>query len=583
MSGASTRVRRSNRQGLSRRQFLGTAAAGAAAALGTGPASVAAAQAPQVNGAAAAAQADATLVLVNGRIHTMDARNTVARAVSIRNGRFVTVGDTAPGRAPNTRVIDLKGRTVVPGVIEGHVHIVSLANRPGYHTILENTTSIREIQEALAARRKDVPQGQWITSMGGWHPNQWAEHRHPTRAELDAAVSDRPVLLYERFTGPCVTNSLGKAFFDAADAAAPVHPNIVPVKVADNGAIAVAGFAGGGPSASALFHLRRLQTFEDKKRSTLDAMAYSASLGLTAHLDEVLFPTPGPLHPSQILSNLDQYRMYDSWLALHREGKTSIRLQMNFLQNQNDPALPELKERLRNQFQFFGDDMMMTGAIGEWAAPLASGAVWREAQRLVAQAGWRNENAVQDLAALTQVVEAYEAVNKEFDITRLRWMVHHVPVVTPDLLTRLKALGCGVEMGAFRWVTSTDPKVVTGAQFRTIVDHGIQAGIHGDGVHIAPLNPWLHIYFATTGVNSFGDRVNGDQQITREEALRLFTKGNSWFLRMEDKIGTIEPGKLADLAVLDRDYFSVPDAEIKKIRAVLTVVNGQIVHDSKVL
>ena len=113
-------------------------------------------------------------------------------------------------------------------------------------------------------------------------------------------------------------------------------------------------------------------------------MTYSASVGLTAHLDQVLFPTPGPLHPNQILSNLDHYRMYDPWLALHREGRTIIRLQMNFLQNQNDPELPELKERLRNQFQFFGDDMLMTGSIGEWAAPLASGAVWREAQRLVA-------------------------------------------------------------------------------------------------------------------------------------------------------------------------------------------------------
>ena len=572
------------KKGLSRRQFIGAAtAAGTAVALGTGHGSiVVAGQAPSPPAAGSRAQPDATLVLTNGRIHTMDARNTIARTVSIRNGRFVAVGDTAPARAVNTRVVDLKGRTVVPGLIEGHVHIVSLANRPGYHTPLENTASIREIQEALAARRKDVPAGQWITSMGGWHPNQWAEHRHPTRQELDAAVPDRPVLLYERFTGPCATNSLGKAFFDAADAAAPVHPNIVPVKVADNGAIAAAGFTGGGPSASALFHLRRMQTFEDKKRSTLDAMAYSASVGLTAHLDEVLFPTPGPLHPSQILSNLDQYRMYDSWLALHREGRTSVRLQMNFLQNQNDPALPELKERLRNQFQFFGDDMMMTGSIGEWAAPLGSGAVWREAQRLVAQAGWRNENAVQDLNGLRQVVEAYEAVNREFDITGLRWMVHHVPVVTADLLTRLKALGGGVEMGAFRWVTSNDPKVVVGPQFRTIVDHGIQAGIHGDGVHIAPLNPWLHIYFAVTGVNSFGDKVNGDQQITRQEALRLFTKGNSWFLRMEDKIGTIETGRLADLVVLDRDYFAVPEADIRKIRSVLTVVDGRIVHDATV-
>jgi predicted amidohydrolase YtcJ len=555
---------------LSRRRFLGAAIAPAAAI-------VSAEAAPQ---AAGPGNAPPDLILTNGRIHTMNPRNTVVRVVAIRNGRFTTVGDAAPARGRDTRVIDLKGRTAVPGIIEGHVHIVSLANRPGYHTILENTRSIREIQEALAARRRDVPQGQWITSMGGWHTNQWAEHRLPTRKELDDAVPDRPVLLYTRFTGPCATNSLGKAFFDAADAAPPVHPAIKKVNVADNGLIAEAGFAGGGPSASALFYMRRLQTFEDKKRSTIDAMNYSARLGLTAHLDQVLFPTPGPLHPDQILSNLDQYRMYDSWLALRREEKTIVRLQMNFLQNQSDPELPELKERLRNQFQFFGDDMLMTGSIGEWAAPLASGEAWRRSQRLVAEAGWRNENSVQNLAGLTQVVDAYEAVNKEFNITNQRWVVHHVPVVTTDLLNRLRALGCGVQMAAFRWVTSDDPKVVVGAPFRTILDHGIQAGIHGDGVHIAPLNPWLQMYFATTGLNSFGQRVNGDQNITREEALRTFTRGNSWFLRMENKIGSIEPGKLADLAVLNKDYFTVTDEEIRQIRSVLTIVDGKIVYDA---
>jgi len=555
----------------SRRGFLGTAVGAFAATPFLG------AQADRI-----VPRNDAALNLVNGRIHTMNAANTIATSLSIRNGRFASVGDPLP--AGDARVIDLKGRTVVPGLIESHIHSVSLGNRPGYHTILENTTSIREIQETLAARRRNVPEGQWITSMGGWHPNQWAEHRHPTLKELDDAVPDRPVLLYERFTGPCAVNSLAKAYFDRMDATQPkVHPDVLPVRVSPTGAIAAAGFAGGGPSASALFYLRSMQTFEDKKRSTLDAMNYSASVGLTAHLDQVLFPTPGPLHPTQILSNLDQYHMYDAWLSLHREGKTITRLQMNFLQNQTDPNLPELKERLRNQFQFFGDDMMMTGAIGEWAAPLTSGAVWTEAQRLVGQAGWRNENAVQNLAGLRQVVEAYEAVNKEFPIINLRWVVHHVPDVNADLLNRLRALGCGVQMAAFRWVTSMDPKVVVGAPFRTIVDHGIQAGMHGDGVHIAPLNPWQHIYFATTGVNSFGDRVNADQQITRQEALRLFTRGNSWFLRMENKIGSIESGRLADLAVLDRDYFTVPDTEIRKIRSVMTVVDGRVVYDAGVL
>lgn len=520
------------------------------------------------------------LVLTNGRIHTMDSASTVANTVTIRNNRFVAVGGRTPKAGAGVRVINLKGRTVVPGLVEPHIHIVSLGNRPGYHTILENTTSIREVQEALAARRKSVPEGAWITSMGGWHPNQWREHRHPTRKELDEAVPDRPVLLYERFTGPAVTNSLGKAFFDGMDSAAPVHPDIKPIKVAADGAIAGAGFSGGGPAASALFHMRRLQTFADKKRSTMDAMQYSVSAGLTTHLDQVLFPTPGPLHPNQILSNLDQYRMYDPWLELHHEGKTIVRMQMNFLQNQNDINLPELKERLRNQFQYFGDDMLQTGSIGEWAAPLGSGAVWQEAQRVVAAAGWHNENAVQNLAGLRQVVEAWEEVHKQYDISKQRYVVHHVPEVNKDLLDRLKAMGCGVEMGAFRWVTSSDPKVVAGPQFRTIKDHGIQTGIHGDGVHIAPLNPWLHIYYAVTGVNSFGDQVNPGQQLTRAEALRLFTRENSWFLRMEEKIGSIEPGKLADLAVLDRDYFAVPDREIKQIRSVMTIVNGQIVHDT---
>ena len=555
-----------------RRQFLGTAAVTLTA------------------GASACSPADPltggeitplpVLILVNGRIHTMDAENTVANSVTIRNRRIVSVGDAVPESSPGATVIDLGGRTVVPGLVEPHVHIVSLANRPGYHTILENTTSIAEIQQALATRRLDVPEGQWITSMGGWHPNQWLEHRHPTLEELDEAVPDRPVFLYERFTGPCSVNSLAKEFFDAADAAPIVHPDVKPVNVSGDGSIAAVGFAGGGPSASALFHLRRLQSFEDRKRSTLETMRYSASVGLTSHLDQVLFPTPGPLHPDQILSNLDQYTMYDPWLELHREGQTSIRLQMNFLHNQGDPELPELRERLRNQFQFFGDDKLMTGSIGEWAAPLGSGDAWFEAQRLVAEARWRNENSVQNLAGLAQVVDAYEAVNEEYGIRDLRWAVHHVPEVNNDLLSRLQRMGCGVQMAAYRWVASSDRNIVAGAQFRDIVDHGIQVGIHGDGAHIAPLNPWHHIYYVTTGLNSFGDQVNPGQQLTRDEALRIFTQENSWFLRMEDRIGSIEPDKLADLVVLDRDYFTVPDDEIKLIRSVLTIVDGEIVHDA---
>jgi hypothetical protein len=312
-------------------------------------------------------------------------------------------------------------------------------------------------------------------------------------------------------------------------------------------------------------------------------MTYSASVGVTSWIDQVLLPWPGPPHPHQGLANLNHYRLYDPWLSLHREGRTLIRLQMNFLHDQRDPELPELKERLRNSFPFFGDDMLMTGGIGEWAAPLDAGEVWFESQRLVAKAKWRNQNSPGNLKTLIQVVEAYEAINKEFDITSLRWSAHHNPQVTGELLTRLRSMGCGVTMGANRWVTSSTPGVAAGPQFRTMVDHGIPVGIEGNGTHIAPLNPWLHMYYATTGVNSFGYQVNPGQQLTRAEALRTYTRGNSWFLNMEDRIGSIEPGKLADLIVLNGDYFAVPDVEIKQIHSILTVVDGKIVHNTGVV
>ena len=578
---------------ISRRQFLSkTTGAGLAAAAGhafvTSRANVSVLNAQAPTAAPARGGPAQDLMFVNGRIHTLDAQNTVASTVTIRNNRILAVG-TAPQTAAslaNTSVIDLRGRTVVPGLIETHLHGMDTADRPGHHTLdLEGASSIREIQDVLAAQRKLVPEGQWLTAIGGSvQPNLRSEHRWPTLKELDEAVADRPVLLYEGFNGQAATNTLGKRFFDAADAGPLPHPDYVGVHTSDAGTIGASNAMTGGPSTNALYLLRRLQTFEDKKRNALRTMAYANSLGMTAWLDKSTIYALGPLHPRQGSAAVDPYRERDCWNVLHNEGRMSMRVQMDFtcFAERDDNAM--LKEYLRNALPYFGDDMLRTAGIGEWPAPAAAVEQTRAAQRLVAEAGWRCDNDASNLATLTRLVEQLEAVNKEFDITDMRWNVNllgsGVGWVTSDLLDRLQALGCSIQISANNWVSSNNPNVVVGQAYKTINQHAIRKSLFSNSTHISPLNPWLHVYYVVTGVNTYGQQVNPDEHLTREEALRLRSSESAWHLRMEDRLGRIEPGMLADLVVLDRDYFSVPEVEIKKIRSVLTVVNGQIVHEA---
>ncbi len=584
---------------LSRRNLLKASALAGVAAVTGGGLTAGVAQATAARARGRAKEKDRELVLVNGRIHTMDDRNRVVSSVTIRDGRFAEVGHGE--RSEHARVVDLRGHTVVPGLIESHTHFVSLANRPGYHVAQwELASNVAEVLTLLAARRRDVPPGQFITAMGAGTPRMFAELRLPTLAELDAAVPDRPVFLYQGGGGPARTNTLGKQFFESATA-----PLAGPVVVGADGSI-----AGGNPSMAnrALYHLRVRQTFEDKKRSALDAMDFTASVGLTALLDQTLVAVAtGTLDPASLdpqpthaLFTLNHYRMYDAWLALHAEDKAFVRLQINFLHNQGfipelgsdlEKQLPELRERLKNQFHFFGDDMVRTGGIGEWAAPFAAPtnangyAVWYEAQRLCAKARWRNENAQPGVAGIQQVVETYEAMDREFGIKDLRWGLQHVDLATPEQLARLKNLNCGVSMSGFRWLNGLPSATgaPVGPLFPQIIASGIPAGMHEDGVHIAPHNPWFAMHYATTGLNVLGQQINPGQQISRQQALHAYTRGNAWYLNREDELGSIEEGKLGDLVVLDRDYFSVSDAAMRRTSPILTVVDGKVVYDAGVL
>jgi predicted amidohydrolase YtcJ len=554
------------RKGLSRKQLLvGGAAAGATVGLGAS-AAFATPRSGDAADASASGGEDEELILHGGKIHTMDAQNRVVDAVAIRNGRFAEIGKDVKKRGKNQ--INLKGRTVVPGIIDNHNHIILMGNRPGYHTPLENAYSIADVQQTYAARAAGIPAGSWITTIGGFNVNHFAELRLPTRAELDAAVPNNPAYISQSFSGPSTTNSLGKAFFESANP---------PVTVGDNGSIA-AGF-GDSPTGRATLALRRaLLNPEQRRRATLDAIAYGLGLGVTTHLDQGAFQKTDT--PADGAAHEDNYTMQFPFLELHRAGNLEARVQINFLHMETDDALPGLRQRLLNAFQFFGDDMLNTGGIGEFVAQ-GLGPRWIEASRAVAQARWRAEVHSLSTTDFMTEISGWEAVNAEFPITDLRWVVAHVPRITQEWIDRLKALGGGLSLTGWQYLAGnlpTTPPLYAGPPFRLIVDNGIPTGMSSDGMQIAPMNPWIHMYYATTGLNARGVQINPGQQITRQEVLRLYTANNGWFLRKEDKLGSIETGKLADLVVLDRDYFSVPDADLKKIRSALTVVGGQVVH-----
>jgi predicted amidohydrolase YtcJ len=473
-----------SRRDISRRQFIvGGAATGAvlglgAGALGTARASQAGTAVPHVQVTSQAKDPDGIeLALINGKIYTMDPANPVVSEVLISDGRFVQVGNPKDklGKDKNdkvkdkdAKVIDLKGKVVVPGIIDDHNHIVLMGNRPGYHTPLENAYSIADVQQTYAARAAHAPAGAWITTIGGFNPNHFAELRLPTLAELDAAVPNNPAFILVGFTGPAATNTKGKAFFESKG-----------VTVSATGQIST----GGSQAATAMLWLRRtLLNAEERRRSTLDAIAYGLSVGVTSHLDQGAFQKTDTAADGA--AHEDNFTMHAPFIELHHQGKLKARVQINFLHMESDPNLPELKQRLQNQFQFFGDDVLMTGAIGEFIAQ-GVGPTFVQAARLVAQAGWRAETHSLSTTDFMSEISAYELANAEFPITDLRWVVAHVPRITLEWINRLKAIGGGLSHTGWQYLAGSLPATqpqYAGPPFRLIVDSGIHSGMSSDGM-----------------------------------------------------------------------------------------------------
>jgi predicted amidohydrolase YtcJ len=381
------------------------------------------------------------------------------------------------------------------------------------------------------------------------------------------------VLVFQGFTGPAATNTKGKEFLAGKG-----------VMVSDTGAIGA-----NAPSMAALNALRAVQTFEDRKRGSTDAMAYSASVGVTTNADMGAFNLPGTpdlqgSFEADTLASSNQFRMYDAVVALHREGQMKTRLRIFFLTMDTRPEVPILSERLRNDFSGFGDDMMRISGIGEFATswPLFGQKPpdnYEAALSRIAKEGWAFQQHSLSPAENELTVKTFETVNKTTPIANLRWSLAHVGTVDTATIDRLKAIGAAIAVHPFQFLAGGRG----GPPLRMLVDSGIKLGAGSDSAQISTLNPWLVISYMVTGKALDGSLINAGQQLTRMEALRLYTAENGWFLKEEATLGTIEAGKLADLVVLGEDYFDpalVPDDAIRRIKSVLTVVDGRVVHDT---
>jgi predicted amidohydrolase YtcJ len=534
---------------LSRRTFLSQTGALALGGLASGKLL---AQAPPINGLGAV-----DLLIANARIHTMDPANRVVSQAFMQNGRFTAVGDNLAAPPGNVRRLDLGGKTVIPGIIDAHNHIVLVGNRPGWSTPLEHVFTIPEAIAVLKARSTGVPSGEFISTIGPISAMQFKERRLPSLTELDEV--NRPVYI-QAAQGGARTNTQGKAWFDARG-----------IMIAADGAIA-------GPSLNAaLLALRKeLLNAETRKRSARDALQYYAKLGITTHRDCGAFHSDAP---SGGLANENTYTMHDPFLALHGEGNMPARLRIDFLHQDPpnaNPPLPTLSQRLKNSFPFFGDEWMKTGGIGEFTG----GGV--EGLRAIAKAGWRAEDHALNLAGVTNLIKDRETVNAEIPLTGLRWIISHIPEFPVDLANRMDAMGMGVLVGWGPLRTPTPNNASLGPPYRMLMNHKIKKGYHSDGGDITVINPWLNFYTMASGLNLAGQQILGDQALTRQEVLWLATAANKWFLR-EDDLGSIEAGNHADLVVLDRDCFAVSDDEFKGTRSLLTVVGGRIVHNDGVL
>jgi len=442
------------------------------------------------------------------------------------------------------------------------MHFVRATLRPGHDLrTIERANSIEALLQEIQLKSEQVPEGEFITAIGGWDPVQFlGENRFPNLQELDGVIPDHPFYMHLRQNGPAVTNTAGKALLEAAG-----------IDVTEDGMIAP-----GEPAISAFMYLRNSQSDDDRDRGAKAFIQHANSLGLTAVRDQ----GGGTQLGAQLF---DPYTDYQTLLDLWRNDSLNMRVRMMFIswdESVGDgTGNSAVEQNLRNNFMGFGDDRLRLAGIGEHVVSNSRGAEFTQVAKLAATKGWTLEQHSSQAAENNAHIAAFEAANNIASIEDLRWTLTHVQQITPEIAQRLKDLNAGVTVQVHRYLNRGNlVNNQGGPPLRMLTDMGVPIGGGTDSTNAQPMNPWLSIYYMVSGKDVAGNHVNKGQELTRLEALRTYTLGSAWTSKDEAKIGSIESGKYADLVVLNEDYLDVPEGDIQNLRSVLTILEGKVVY-----
>jgi predicted amidohydrolase YtcJ len=529
---------------------------------------------------AAARAQTADTILINGKVLTVDGQFSTREAIAVRDGKIAAVGTTADVRklaGAETRIIDLQGRTVIPGLIDSHLHAIRAAL--SFSTEV-NWIGARSLADAVGRIRdaaRTMKPGAWLIVAGGWNVQQFKENRRPTQAELVAAAPNNPVYVQLGYGWAMLTPTAMKALNISTEADLPSGGRFEK----DASGKATGAVTGGQGAIIALFDRLPRPTFDEQVDGTKKFFRELNRLGLTGVVD----PGGNNLAPD------DYQALFKVW----RDRQMTMRVAYALCGQTPGAEFEELKNWTALLPIGFGDEMLRFNGLGERITAAMNNnnrpsesdkdkyyqiAKWAAERGMSLTMHWGSD------ASVDQLLTIFERVNKEVPIGSLRWSIAHLNDASVKSFERMKALGVGwtvqdaMYFGGEQFVQQSGaeaarrvPPVVTGAKM------GVAIGAGTDAHRVASYNPFTALQWFLDGKTVAGVAIRGPEETPgRAEALRLYTLGSAWFSLDDLKRGSLEVGKLADLAVLSDDYMTIPVDRIGSLESVLTMVGGRVVY-----